>query len=547
MLKYLQETLKNDRPAWQNADDRFCDLDLRDKFLSSQAYDHLKHNFSQEEDSNQDFIPIYKRRPSVIYPYASAISALVARKTFGGRHAPRLTHDKDEVRMKVERLLQEAKFSRLMIQIAKWASVGSMGVTYKILGEGDKGKIIATPWRAKYCTPRYDKMQNLKSLRIAYPTCGYEFLARGWDKDIKGDPIIATGNYWRIVDQTKEYERSYTPIFESMWKPSDGDSLLQFNEKEDEVKHNLGIVQAHWFTNSTTGSLPDGECLFGAALPICIDIDFTLSSLGRAIRYNASPQVVTIGEMVDGNGGAAEDGKPKARSPHMMLMFYAGEKDAGGGTVNAGDAKLLEMTGEGIKSGLEYVQFLRKLAQESTAAIVKDPDHAGTLITGAAMDSFDDNFIDLIQDLRCCLGDDGTLQLTRQMCLVAIAAKHPIMAGVNVEDIDGLKYQWPKVHELTPQDLQQLVASFVQAITGPTAKGAMGGLVQLPGWKPLIDPEDARNYIYDNCDFPVESTDYIEDGILPDGEKDDGKTAIDTPDESDVLPPNEKLKKGVTG
>lgn len=541
MLKYLQETLKLQRPAWQKDDERFCDLDIRDKFLSSQAYEHLRHNFSEEEEGDGSFIPIYKRRPSVIYPYASSISALVARKTFGGRHAPRLVHEKDEVRQKVERLLQEARYSRLMIQIAKWASVGSVGVTYKILGEGDKGKLIATPWRAKYCTPRYDKMQNLKALRIAYPTCGYEFLARGWDKDVKGDPIVATNNYWRIVDQTKESEKSYVPIYENSWMPSMGDEMLKLNP-EDEIRHDLGIVQAQWFTNSTTGSLPDGDCLFGAALPICIDIDFTLSSLGRAIRYNAAPQVVTVGDLIDDIGGDGE-GKPKPRSPHMMLRFEAPEKD-GTNSTGGGDAHLLEMTGEGIKIGLEYVQFLRKLAQESTAAIVKDPDHAGTLITGAAMDSFDDNFIDLIQDLRSCLGDDGTLQLTRQMCLVAIAAKHPLMEGVSENDIDGLKYQWPKVHELTPQDLQQLVASFVQAITGPTAKGE-NGLVQMAGWIPLIDPKDARNYIYDNCDFPVASVDYIEDSAKPDGEKDEGETAMDTPDESNVLPPNEKLKKGV--
>lgn len=526
MLKKLTATIP--WTAWQLEDERYRRLEIRDRFLDGTAYDHLPFDYATEED-NGKYVSIHRRRPAVIYPLPALISRLCSRKLFSGRFAPRLVHKNEKLRLALQKLVEEADLENLMMQVVHWGSVGSVMVSYKVVADGvknDSGKVVCEIWRSKYCTPKFDKRGNLKAVRIAYVAGGYEFLAKGYSKDVDGKDIIAQTNYWRVIDMTDMGEQDYKPVLEGYWKPSKGDEGLV---KEDFVEHKLGFCQAHWFVNATAGTPPDGACTFGPILPLAIELDYTLSQLGRAVRYNASPQIVTIGELQDFDD---DRGSSRVRSPHVMLMFSAATKEFDQSTTGGGDAKLLEMHGEGISVGLAYVERLRKMAMESVAAVRKDPDNAGSLITGKAMEALDEDFIGLLQELRTAFGTRGFLPLLKQLAIAAKKANHPIMRPFELEELDELTLQWPMIHLPTPAEMQQLVNAMVQAMGTPDTP-ATATSPAVKGSPQLIDPKDAKEYLYNVFDFPLYSYNRIEE---PQDDGDGDNTSVETKkDESRVI------------
>lgn len=524
MLKLLTD--KINRSGWEGLDKRYQRLDVLDRFLDGTFYDHLPYAFYQEEDSMKKYIPLWDRRPSARYPLPSTIAKLCARKLFAGRHAPRIIHPDKRIQLIFQKLAEECKLEQLMCQAATWGSVGSVAMTFKVIGEGNLGKLRAFPWRSKYCEPKFDKFGNLSRLRIAYIANGYELLARGWTLDVEKKEIEGYKAYWRVFDMVPAGEIHYFPIIETKWRTGTESDLPLIAE---EAIKGVGFTQAHWFTNLAGGRVPDGICTFEEILPLAIDIDYTLSQLGRGVRYNASPQVVFIGQTLQQEEGVIPD-----RNPKTILQFREPTKDSSGDATGGGNAKLLEMTGEGIRVGLEYMERLRKLALESAAAVLKDPDKAGSLITGKAMEALDENLVDLVQELRTSYGTHGELPMLKNMGVAAIRAKHPLMKGVTEQDCDGLMLQWPLIHTPTPDEVQKLVQAMGQAVGGPGTEGK-------PPTPALIDLAMAKGYLIANIDFPPESTDFVNTAEFDrlDTETDEKDLDIEEKVSGDILPPKE--------
>lgn len=448
------------------ASERYKRLDQFDRLLDGKFYNHIANSFYDETAAQNKYIKLEDRRPSAQYNLCKSVPRKIARKLFSGRHAPRFAHKNEALHQAATALAREGFLAKKLMRAAVWASVGAVCVTFKILEDGAKQKrIVFEVWRAKYCEPTFDELGELKSLRVSYLTRGYNFPALyGISKDDDGKDIAPGALYWHVFDLDTERYMLYHPRPEDAWPPSQERPLKKMADTNQPTPHNYGFVPGHWFVNLTSGDEIDGECLFEPAISTAIDIDYTLSSLGRGVRYNASPEVVLIGKRKN-HGFDDRTNTEIVRGPTNVIEMEAAKRDPAGNQIGGGDAKLLEMSGQGIDVGLKYVETLRKLALESIAASRKDPDKIGGPQSGRAMEMLDDDPLDLYDELRTALGENGSLPLTRKAMRAAKKDGHRLLAEVDLAQLDALGYYWPKPYQPGAQELFQLAQGLVQLVT----------------------------------------------------------------------------------
>lgn len=525
-------------PVWvnQESDDpafrRYKNLDLRDRLLDGSFYDHLQHAFYDETDHTGQVVKLVDRRPSAQYRLPRMVARWCSRKLFAGRHVPKLRHDDKAKAKELNTLLVRSKFFAAMKDAVLNGSVGSVAMTFRIDEADDR--VAFSVWRAKYCKPSFDDMGELSQLRVQYTTTGAAFIALGYpesESDCK-----PTGVYWFIRDFLPTGEITYKPVKREDWDPINGFSAtLKAARRELEpwpqmtFGHDLKFVCGHWFRNMPGGKGEDGSCTFEDAIPCSIELDYTFSQVGRGVRYNCAPTPVIIGDMInDYTAGTLS---------HIQLR--AGYKEADNGqTVNAGDAKLLEMSGDGVKASLDMIDKLRNYALEQISASRKDPDKMKAPMSGRAMEYLDEDSEDLVHDLRSAYGDHGALPLLRK---IAVAA------GIMDAEVGTLRLQWPRAFLPTPDEVLSLVQALQIALDpmkmatpanpgspGKKPASAAGSYTEAVPPTPSTPPEEdhqlltideARAYLKINLDIDA----YVEE--LAESEEDDVDESLTPPNE----------------
>lgn len=462
MLTALAEKLQ--WPDWADLSSRYRRLTVLDRLLDGTIYDDLEHSFYEEETPDGKYIKIEDRRPCVRYNLPKYIAKTTARKLFAGAHAPKLTHSSEEVVEKLKTLANSSNLFYYMLQASIWASVGSVAATFKIVDD----RFLIEIWRSRFCWPTFKSDGQLDSLRIAYPTKDWPAGAVDWE----GKLVDAEDeNYWFIRDVTDKAEITYRPICEDDWNPIEGPDSKLVVEKE--VFHKLGFVPAQWGVNLAGGEFPDGDSTFGPAIDMSIEMDYTMSQIGAGVRYNAAPQVVLQGDLADG------DSKGINRGPSRILHLKAPVKDATGMTFGGGDAHLLEMTGTGTDAGVKYIAALRKFALETVAAARKDPERTKGPLSGKAVEALDDQFVDLVQELRSSLGDTFMLSLLKKMVLAGIETKHPLFKGMSKGETEEIGVIWKRAIPTPPEALVQV-------------SSAMEKFLEYG----LIEPDQAKRFVH---------------------------------------------------
>ena len=501
MFEKISQTIKY--PAWVQRCPRYRKLDLLDKLLDGRFYSHLQHAFYDEEDHQGNPIFIHQRRPSTQYNLPRMVARWTTRKLFSGRHKPRVRHKDKAAQKAIAATLRKARFFSAMTEAAIQGSVGAVAVTFRLEKDATgEIRVAMNVWRAKYCEPSFDSMGELTALRLQYVTSGAWMKAIGAPGDIRPDR-----SYWLIRDYLPDCEVTYAPVPAEDWNPVDGfaEPTRQLIVWE-QFDHKFGFVPAHWFKNLPGGAEPDGLCTWEDAIPNSIDIDYTFSQIGRGVRYNAAPSLVVIGDVVN----ASADGEV-TRSVTKYLQMRAGFKDENGNVMDGGDAKLLEMTGAGIDAALKVIDHLRNMALEQIAAQRKDPEKLKGPMSGRAMEFLDEEFHDLIDDLKTSYGDHGAMPLARKIMQAAMPSL----------DLSSFTFAWPRLFQPTPQDVQVLVQALSQAIDPLSAGPATPAVPGTPGKagspaKPgtpattgpdpkfmLITPEEARAYLAANIDLDI--------------------------------------------
>ena len=499
-------------PAWVTECPRYRRLDLLDRLLDGTFYDHLPYAFYDERDGQGRPNRIDQRRPSVRFNFPAEVARYTARKLFAGNHAPRIAHQDEATRMAIGRLMKECGFLPTMLEAAFRGSTGAVAVTFRIERDDASGlRAALNVWQAKFCEPDFDSMGELLRLRVRFCTSGAWLLAVGAPaQDAAGKDMRPNDQYWFIRDYGIADEVTYVPVPQAEWDPvngfyKEGRTLSVWQE----IRHGLGFVPGHWFRNLVGGEAPDGDCTWRPGIPNSIELDYTLSQIGRGIRYNAAPTLVTIGEVLN----SGEDGAI-TRGPTLAIQMSAGVKGDDGVAYGQGDAKLLEMTGAGTDAALKYIDKLHDLALEQVAAARKDPEKMKGPMSGRAMEFIDQEFHDLVMELRTQYGEHGALPLLRKM----------VQAVAPETDLSTLRLIWPRLYQPTPTDLAQVIPALAIGIdplkAGPAMPAEPGGVGADgkptpgkpatggpdPAWA-LIDVESARAWLRVNMDLDLPGSD----------------------------------------
>lgn len=491
-------------PPWWKKDPRFWRLELYDRLLDGTFYDHLPHAFYDETDGSmaggqEQLIPLEDRRPSRQLNLAAGVARKTARKLWSGRHAPRIHHPDDDVKKAVRALVRRSRLFRQMLEVTFRGSVGSVALTFDVGGDRAAPYVTTQIWHAKHCVPAFDAAGELANLRVQYTTSGADLRMLG-----EGAGDLEPGKlYWYICEYNKTGKIMLRPVPREDWNPVDGFTSEEARERgfspweEQSAAHDYGFVLGHWFRNLSGGKFPDGCATWGEAVNNWIDLDYTNSQLGRGVRYNAAPQLVTIGAPENAAGGVM-------RGPVTHLQMPQAVKDQDSDvTVGAGDAKLLEMTGEGINAGLKDIDGVRKMALEQISVSRKDPDTMKGPLSGRAMEYLDDDWDDLVMELRSAYGEDGFLPLLKRV-VAAVGLYMRLNADLKA---DLLSLRWPRLFQPTPADIGQIIPALVQAVN-PLAVSPQGAGEGRPGMMPpdefkLITEKEARAWLADNMDIKL--------------------------------------------
>ncbi|MBY0548709.1 MAG: hypothetical protein K2W95_15675 [Candidatus Obscuribacterales bacterium] len=490
-------------PQWAKADERYRRLDMHDRFLDGSFYDHLPNTFWEEVDHMGRYIPIADRAPSIRFNIPAMLSEQVARKLFAGRHAPSIVHDDSEIVKRVQALAEECQLDQFMMQATTWGSVGSSAITFKVLKEGEKTKLVASVWQAKVCRPRFDKFGELSQLRVNYPVEGVFFIENGKKYDVNKELIKEDQQYWFVRDFTTEREVTYVPIKvggKDPWNPLKVESPKLVEDPDETVSHGLGFVPGHWFINLSLGTYPDGACKWTRALPTMIDMDYRLSQLGMGVGYNSSPQIVIKGKLMnmeDSSGGTI------VRGPTRYLQLAPDLKDSDGFGETGNDVKLLEMSGTGIDVGLKYLEACKKVVLAQLSASQKDPNKVTTAMSGKGMELLDEEYIDQVHEFRTSYCSNGLLKVLKKIALTCNAAGHPLAKKIDAGNSDGLTLGYPHMHDIGPSEFAQLIQGLSLAIESQ-----------------IMDVLQARDLLRAQVDLPVISAN--RDGAKVEPPKNDG-------------------------
>jgi hypothetical protein len=511
--KYIGEKFEAMRKhAWARSDERYLRLAKLDAILDGEFYECLMYPFYQETtagDGAGDYIPIRDRRPSFRYNLPNMLSNQLGRKLFGGPNAPALTHEKESVRQKFDALKEECCLEVKQLESIHWGSSGSAAAIIQIVpfesGGKKLSKAVVTNYRAKNCTPTFNKLGELSRIWIHYPVTGadYLYMDEPITEDWEGKPIEGEESYWYVMELTSKHERVYKPIKLTDWAPMKGKNAM-FDVFQTEVVHDLGFVPAHWYQYRTGKLRPhDGVCYWEPSIPNIIDLEYTVSQIGSGIRYNAVPQVVVQGNVVKTNAQDGGLGRGASRFIQQENDVKDGDHEEKGNRVY-----MLEAQGTGMSVGLrDWAPLVLRVAMQQICASLKDPNKVTTAMSGKGMEVLESEFLDLAKELRTVFGDNGYLKLLKKIAMACKLKNHVLMKDVSIEDIDALTLTWPPLTSIGMIEFQAMCMGLAQLVENQ-----------------IMNAQECRDYALGQIDMPVVSAnkDYLpsvgtpEQSALPD-------------------------------
>jgi hypothetical protein len=443
---------------------RFKDLDAYDRLLDGTLYDDITKPFDIAFDGGGTYIPIHKRRPSLIYNLARIIAEQCASLTFGEGHSPNIKCEDggqdssnapnpyEPTEKALAAIADTAELPSIMMQAVTRGSVGSCALVVRSLPSGMPHiSVVLGKYARPILNPR-DPM-DVQGLVQQYPVRGYELIQRGYPDSIveKDDDF-----YWLRSELDAQKETWYLPLANDKFNVDPKKRVWKVDE-ERSGPHRFGVVPTVWIRNGSGVDTMDGPATFGAITDMIVSIDYLLSHLDRAIHYAADPLlVIKRGELLDLD--LVDGGKKVVKDPANAVDLQG--KDS--------DAKLLETTGKGVETGREFIKAIREYALEVVGGMRSDSDHAGGgPQSGRALELLHQALVWLIERCRLAYGNRGYLPLMKLM-LIGIKRGAIVIPGVDVANVDvnaPMHNVWPHWWKPRGQDLAQQ-ASALQTLAG---------------------------------------------------------------------------------
>lgn len=401
------------------------------EYVNSTQYDHLS-DWDSCENSDQ-YVPLNKRKPKIIYPFAQVLSERVASKLLGRDTFPKLDMPDDPDTMELLKLMMRASYvkSELLKAIETFVSHNSVFVRFKVV----QGSLKYEYYNPKYCYPEFDDAGELIKMVIRYTYDDQE------DLDENGKPR----KKWYQIELGQMVDVLYdNPLFTSGQKP-------EFTPVSS-VEHDLGMVQGEWFRNGYNKHNPDGDgkTIVEKCYSFMDALNYNLSQSDRAVLYGQDPQLIV--------NGMDED--------EVDVLIKSSSK--GWNLGREGEARFLEVGGSGVETGKEHRLDLKRDVQDIARVVMLDPEKiVGSAQSAKAMEVLHGPLVELINQMRPHV-ERGIIKLMQKsLAAIVILNKRgmelifdipPQYVPASLE----ITAQWPAIFPLTVQDKQQIISMFMQ-------------------------------------------------------------------------------------
>lgn len=422
------------------------------RVVDGTLYDSLRHPFSEEKTGSDEYVKLSDRRPSARTRICRTVVNDSVAMLFDDDHFPDIECEDEPTRTKVTELVKEFGLRGVMIESATFGSVGSIAIQMRVLKRRIFFKVLPTA----FLTPKWkdDEPDVLDSVTERYKVKGHALKKQGYainDADINTD-------FW--------FQRIWTESAEEWYQPQEVKrfsrivTLTAVPETEEPpvldtqrtVQHTLGFVPIVWIKNLPGGNGIDGDPTFPLeAIDMQIECDYLLSQGGRGLKYQSDPTLV-IKEQPFGDAAAP----PRVKGAANALVV---------GT--EGDAKLLEITGDGAASVLEWVKGLRELALEGAGGNRSNADKISAAQSGRAMELMHQSLINLASKLRISYGDNGLQTLLNMIVAASKKLQLKTKDGKAIGELGAkpIALRWPRWFAPTYADMQT-EAGTLTALTG---------------------------------------------------------------------------------
>lgn len=401
----------------QGTSERYRLLEALGRMLTGDLYNDMRFAFDQEKWNGQH-INLRERRPSVGLNLAYEITQSTLSELFGDEQFPtvKILNNHEEDDKATEELSGLISELHLPIVLSEAYEEGVIGSVCVVVHKADNGLPYYETLPGKWCEPIYRSpySDELIAVCVTFPA-SKSVVMRQFPDIIQED---AAENYWYryIIGPVETID--YVPMSEGRFarlgeKDSRG-NIIEFVEYQRTHHGFAGRVPAIYVKNFGGRSRQmDGPCLWWPIKDMCIEIDYTLSQCGRGLRYCADPMIfVKRGDMM-------------AQEMDMAATPTSAQKPAGGMATNVGrdgtmvrgatqvlvgvgrdsDAKLLEISAQGIKEEREFVRDLREYALEVIGGLKTRAEHMSKAESGRAIDKGLRPLRRLVQRQRYPYGD----------------------------------------------------------------------------------------------------------------------------------------------
>lgn len=406
-----------------------------ESYVNNTAYDGLIDWDSAVACAKENYVPVSKRKPKIIYPFAEVFGERISSKLAGYSCFPKITIEDDkESDYFLQLLIQGAFLKARMLSAAKIMAIyNSVFVRFYMAN----GVVKVESYNPNYCYPTFSDDGKLESVEVKY-------VYDSGEVDNQGKPIC---RWYKLLLSTESDIEYDSPEHDPN---TSAEPEFQEVSRND---HGLGFVQGEWFSVGESMYSPDGDREpFIFKIKGFIDaINYNLSQTETATKYGLDPQLVITG--MD-----SEDIDTLVKS---SASSWALGRD--------GDAKFLEVNGNGVKTGGEVrLDFYQKV-QDIARVIMLDPEKiSGSAQSAKAMEVLHGPMVELINELRPWF-EKGYSALVEKIYTVVVLMNQ---LGFQTQFVmpEGwtpasmtMKVIWPPIFELTTQDKQQIVSLGIQA------------------------------------------------------------------------------------
>jgi hypothetical protein len=391
------------------------------RVINGEQYDHLGHDFSEEKNASNEYIPLRQRRPSVRTNLPRVVVDDVVSLLFGDGHFPTVLALAEPTRAALAGLVADRSLNQLMMQAATLGSVGSACIRLRVLKNKPHFDVLSTA----FLTPewREDDPDTLLRVTEKYKVPAARLIELGYS--VKPED----GDHWfqRFWDDTTETWFNPWPVSKKDAKPT--------IDKARTVTHGLGFVPMVWVRNLPGGDDIDGDSTFNRAIDTVIELDYLLSQSGRGLKYSSDPTLVL-------KTGSEPEGSKEGGSASALIV------------PPEGDAKLLEINGSAAGAVLNHAQELRTIALELMKGNRAHPDKMTAAQSGRAMELLNQALVWLAGKLRIAYGEGALKSLLRMVCDASQAVKGGLLIEGKSATLDatGLQLKWPDWYPPTADD-----------------------------------------------------------------------------------------------